>query len=158
MFGTEHQRSTPPRVTKSRCSRQGISTVTKSRDVIELNLPQCFNAHDNLYFSSPNKVEGTLTAFRKRETSLRAPRPALIEAAAMSPEGRKGVLLEMPAPVRRMSLPKAVEIRHAARKAKYVRGDAFVRDPIRTAVVRAELDRLQNLREEATMNAEVEQA
>jgi hypothetical protein len=76
----------------------------------------------------------------------------------MSPEGREGVLLEMPAPLRRMSLPRAVEIRHAARKGKYVLGDAFARDPIRTAVVRAELERLQKLREEATKNAEVEQA
>ena len=31
--------------------------VQGSRDVIELNLPQCFDAHDNLYFSSPNKVD-----------------------------------------------------------------------------------------------------
>jgi len=147
-----------PEVYKVAKDVQGISTVTKTRDVIELNLPQCFNAHDNLYFSSPNNVEGTLTAFRKRKATLRAPRPALIEADAMSPEGRKGVLLEMPALVRRMSLPKAVEIRHAARKGKYVLGDAFVRDPTRTAVVRAELERLQKLREEATKNAEVGQA
>jgi len=147
-----------PEVYKVAKDVQGISTVTRSRDVIELNLPQCFNAHENLYFSSPKKVEGTLTAFRKRETTLRAPRPVLVETAVMSAEGRKGVLLEMPAPVRRMSLPKGVEIRHAARKGKYVLGDAFVRNPIRTGVVRAELERLEKLREEATKRAEVEQA
>jgi hypothetical protein len=33
-------------------------------------------------------------------------------------------------------------------------GDAFVRDPMRTTAVSAELDRLQNLREQATKRAE----
>jgi hypothetical protein len=56
-----------------------------------------------------------------------------------------------------MILPKAVELRRAARTGKYRLGDAFVRDPVRTAVVRAELDRLQKLREEATKRTENEQ-
>jgi len=47
-----------------------------------------------------------------------------------------------------------VEIRHEVKKAKYVLGDAFVRDPMRTTVVRAELDRLQKLREQATKRTE----
>lgn len=147
-----------PEVYKVAKDMKGVSTVTRSRDAVDLNLAQCFNAHENLYFSSPNKVEETLTAFRKRESTLRSPRPALIETMTISPEGREGVLLEMPPPVRRMSLPKAVEIRLAVRKSKYVLGDAFVRDPVRTAVVRAEVDRLQKRREEATKKAEAEQA
>ena len=48
-----------------------------------------------------------------------------------------------------------VEIRrYAVKKAKYVLGDEFVRDRLRTTAVRAELDRLQRLREQATKRAE----
>jgi hypothetical protein len=60
----------------------------------------------------------------------------------------------MPPQARRLTLPKMVEIRHEVKKAKYVLGDAFVRDPMRTTVVRAELDRLQKLREQATKRTE----
>lgn len=147
-----------PEVYKVSKDKQNISVVTKSRDAIELNLAQCFNAHDNFYFSSPDKIEGTLATFRKRKATLRVPRPPLVEADTTGPERQKAVLLAMPAPIRRMTLPKSVEIRHAARTGKYVLGDAFVRDPIRTAIVRAELDRLHKLREEATKKAELEQA
>lgn len=145
-----------PEVYRVAKDASGISVVTRNRDVVDLNLAQCFSAHDNLYFSSSGRVEGTLAAFRKKEARLRAPRPALIEAPVAGAEGGKGVLLQVPPPVRRMSLPKAVEIRYAARKGKYAVGDAFVRDPTRTAVVKAELERLQRLREDATRKAEVE--
>jgi hypothetical protein len=144
-----------PEVYKVAKDAQGVSAVTTSRDVVDLNLAQCFNAHDNLYFASPSNVEETLNAFRKREAILRPQAPALTEKVAIGPDGRKAVLLEMPGQVRRMNLPKAVEIRHAARKGKYRLGDAFARDPLRTAVVKQELDRLQKLREEATRKAEV---
>jgi hypothetical protein len=53
-----------------------------------------------------------------------------------------------------MALPKAVELRRAARTSKFVKGDERVRDPLRTEVVRAELGRLQKRREEATKKAE----
>ena len=63
-------------------------------------------------------------------------------------------MLTMPAPNRRMVLPSAVKIRHAVRTGKYRLGDAFVRDPIRTAVVKGELNTLEKLRDEATKTAE----
>jgi hypothetical protein len=73
----------------------------------------------------------------------------------LSDSGRKQLLLEMPNQARRLILPKMVEIRrHAVKKAKYVLGDAFVRDRLRTTAVSAELDRLQRLREQATKRAE----
>jgi hypothetical protein len=131
-----------------------VALVTKVRDAIELNLAQCFNANENLYFASESKVHETLRAFRKRRTILRGSPPSLTESPAVTPEGRNLLLLSMPAPNRRMVLPKAVEIRHAAKKGKYALGDTFIRDPVRTAVVNAELDRIQKLREEATKAAE----
>lgn len=44
--------------------------------------------------------------------------------------------------------------RRAVQTGKYKLGGAFVRDPIRTSVVKAEFDRLQKLREQATKAAE----
>jgi hypothetical protein len=85
---------------------------------------------------------------------LRPPAPELTEAEGITPEGNKGTLLSMPGRGRRMALPKAVELRRAARTSKFVKGDERVRDPLRTEVVRAELDRLQKRREEATKKAE----
>jgi hypothetical protein len=148
---------TDPEVYKVECNGDGVANASRQRDVVELNLPQCLNAHDNLYFASSACVAGTLEAFNKRKDALRKPPPSVTEAPAITPEGRNGVLLAMPAPVRRMTLPKAVELRRAARTGNYRLGNAFVRDPIRTTVVRAELDRLQKLREEATKRAENEQ-
>jgi hypothetical protein len=85
---------------------------------------------------------------------LRKSRPTLKETPVVSDSGRRQVLVEMPSQARRLSLPKAVEIRHAAKKGRYTLGDAFVRDPMRTAAVKAELDRLHKLREKATEAAE----
>ncbi|MFX4370051.1 hypothetical protein ABTA37_20175, partial [Acinetobacter baumannii] len=55
---------------------------------------------------------------------------------------------------RRLVLPRAIEVRHTARTEKYKQGDAFVRDPLRTEIVKAELDRIQALREAATQAAD----
>lgn len=145
-------------VYKTSKDERGVAIVRKARDIIELNLPQCFNAHNNLYFASLANVERTLAAFKRRQATLLVPRPALIESLAATPEGRKGILFEMPAPVRRMTLPKAVDIRHAVKTGKYALGDAFIRDPFRTTVVRTELDRLKKLREQATNQAEEQQS
>lgn len=143
-----------PEVYKVARDQRQIAAVRKARDAIELNLAQCFNAHENLYFSSASKVEQTLTSFRKRKENLRPAPPSVSEASVLTPAGRKGVLLSMPAPNRRMVLPSAVEIRHAAKTGKYMLGDAFRRDPARIAVVNAELDRIHKLREAATKAAE----
>lgn len=51
-------------------------------------------------------------------------------------------------------LLRAIEVRHTARTGKYKQGDAFVRDPLRTEVVKAELDRIQALQEAATQAAD----
>jgi hypothetical protein len=142
-----------PEVYKVEKDGRNVAVVRKARDAIELNLAQCFNAHENLYFSSAKKVEQTLMAFKKRREILRTAPPPASETSAITPSGRKGVLLSMPAPNRRMVLPTAVTIRRAVKTAKYVLGDAFQRDPARIAVVRAELDRIQKLREAATKAA-----
>jgi hypothetical protein len=74
----------------------------------------------------------------------------------MQAGGRSGLLLGMQRPTQRLSLPKVVKIRAAAKTGKYALGDAFLRDPLRTAAVRAELSRLHKLREAATKRAEAE--
>jgi hypothetical protein len=132
--------------------------VKSVKDVINLNLPQCFNAHENLYFTSSKNVANTLAAFEKNKAKLRAPRPGLTEAGRVTDEGRQGILLQMPAPSRRVTLPGGVELRHAARKNKYVVGDTFIRDPVRRDVVKAELDRIHKLREAATAKADAAKA
>ncbi len=136
-------------------SERGAAVVTKRREAVELNLSQCYNAYENLYFASSNRVQETLEVFRKRQDSLRKARPTLNETPILTDSGRKQLLLEMPNQARRLILPKMVEIRrYAVKKAKYVLGDEFVRDRLRTTAVRAELDRLQRLREQATKRAE----
>lgn len=149
---------TDPEVYKVASDANNVCTLKSTRDVINLNLPQCFNAHENLYFASSERVKGTLAAFEKDKARLRAPRPDLVEAGNVVENGRKGVLLSMPAPARRMTLPKAVELRLAARRNKYVVGDTYIRDPLRRDVVNAELERIQKLREAATEKADAAKA
>jgi hypothetical protein len=143
-----------PEVYKVSSDANNVCSLKSTKDVISLNLPQCFNAHENLYFASSERVKGTLAAFEKDKARLRAPRPGLVEIPAATDKGRNGVLLSMPAPARRMTLPKAVELRLAARRNKYAVGDTYIRDPLRNQVVRAELDRVQRLREAATAEAD----
>lgn len=142
-----------PEVYKIATDNRRIAIVRKVRDAVELNLGQCFNAYENLYFASASKVQETLKTFRKRQQTLRPPPPPLSELPAVTETGRKAVMLSMPAPDRRLVLPSTVEIRHAARTGKYKLGDAFQRDPDRTAVVNEELARIQRLREQATDRA-----
>jgi hypothetical protein len=132
----------------------GASTLKRRQEVIELNLTQCGNAYENLYFASLARVQATLEAFRKRSDAVRPPRPALKETQFRSEGNRRGVLLDMPRQARHLSMPKAVKIRHAVKTGKYKRGNGLVRDPVRAQVVKAELDRLDKLREEATKRAE----
>ncbi len=132
----------------------GVVKLAKARDVIELNVAQCFNAYENLYFASAAKVQATLSTYRKRREQLRPAPPILSEAPALTREGKRAILLSLPAPKRRLVLPRAIEVRHTARTEKYKQGDAFVRDPLRTEIVKAELDRIQALREAATQAAD----
>ena len=132
---------------------RGVALITKRREIVELNLLQCFNAHENLYFAALARTQETREAFRKRKDAFRRARLALTETPMRTETGRSGILLRLPHEIRRLTLPKAVEQRQAVRKGNYVLGDARVRDPARTAVVKAELDRLQTLREEATKKA-----
>lgn len=147
-----------PEVYRVSSDANHVCMLKSTKDVISLNLPQCFNAHENLYFASSERVPGTLAAFEKDKARLRAPRPALVEAGPILQDGHKGVLLSMPAPARRMRLPKAVELRLAARRNKYAVGDAFIRDPVRRNVVNAELERIHKLREAATAKADAARA
>lgn len=135
----------------------GASTLKRRQEVIELNLAQCGNAYENLYFASLARVQATLEAFRKRSDAVRPPRPALKETEYRS-DNRRGVLLNMPRQARHLSMPKVVKIRYAVKTGKYKRGDGRVRDPVRRQVVMAELDRIDKLREEATKRAEGEKS
>ena len=127
----------------------GASTLTKRQEVIELNLEQCGNSYENLYFASLARVQATLEAFRERSDVVRPPRPALKETQLRS-QDRRGVLLTLPRQARHLSMPKVVKIRYAAKTGKYKRGNGRVRDPMRVQIVKAELARLDKLREEAT--------
>lgn len=132
--------------------------VTDVRDAVKLNLAQCFNAHENLYFAWEARVGETLASFKRRRQVLGPGAASVTELPAFTPDGRKGVMLAMLAPDRRMPLPHAVQIRRAAHTGRHALGDSFIRDPIRTAVVKAEFDRIQKLREQATAAAESKKA
>jgi hypothetical protein len=132
----------------------GASTLKRRQEVIELNLAQCGNAYENLYFASLARVQATLEAFRRRSDAVRSPRPALKETEFRSEDNRRGVLLDMPRQARHLSMPKVVKIRYAVKTGKYKRGNGRVRDPVRVQVVKAELERLYKLRKEATKRAE----
>ena len=93
-----------------------VSIIRNLRDAVALNLPQCFNAYENLYFANKEKVPETLAAFGRRREDLRAPPASVVEIPAMSTAGRKGVLLTMPPPNRRMVLPATVELRTRGQK------------------------------------------
>ena len=136
----------------------GASTLKKKQEVIELNLAQCGNAFENLYFASLARVQATLEAFRERSDAVRPPRPALKETRLRSEDNRRGVLLSLPRPARHLSMPKVVKIRYAVKTGKYKRGNGRVRDPVRVQIVEAELDRIHNLQEEATKRPEGEKS
>jgi Protein of unknown function (DUF4238) len=52
-------------------SEHGALLVTSRREVVDLNLAQCFKAHENLYFASLAGVQETLDVFEKRKDVLR---------------------------------------------------------------------------------------
>jgi hypothetical protein len=124
----------------------------KQRDVVELNLLQFGNAYENVYFANVDRVQRTLEAFRKRAATVRPPVPPLSQTK-IETANRHGVLLSMQPPVPRLPLPKPASIRHAAKTGKYQTGDGLIRDHVRTAVVRTEMERQHKLREEATKRA-----
>ena len=131
-----------------------VVPLTKVDDVVGLNLAQCFEATQNLYFASGARVQSTLAAFRKRSASLRKGVPPLTETPTVMPDGRTGVLFSMVPHNHRMALPKAIALRRAALTGKYRCGDGLRRDPVRVALVSAELDRLKSRQEEAIRKAE----
>jgi hypothetical protein len=110
----------------------GAAVIANKKEVVELNLAQCLNAFENLYFSSTDRVKESLVSFRDRRESLRKARPSLKETTLPSGANRKKVLLQLPSQTLRLSLPKIVAIRLAVAKSKYVLGDAFERNPART--------------------------
>jgi hypothetical protein len=134
-------------------SEHGVSLVTNRREIVDLNLAQCFKAHENLYFASLARVRETLDVFERRQSSLRRKAAPLTETTVRN-GNRTGILFEMEQPTLRLPLPKAVELRRAAKTNKYAIGDAFVRNPMRAAAVEADLDRLEKLRKEALRRAE----
>jgi hypothetical protein len=134
-------------------NNRGVAFLTNPWEVVGLNLAQCFNAYENLYFSSLAGVKKTIDEFEKKKEMLRR-NPAPLTETPMRAESRTGILLGMERGTQRMSLPKVVEVRSAAKKGRYRLGDAFVRDRLRTAVVRAELDRVHKLREATTKQVE----
>ena len=58
---------------------QAFTTFRRPQEVIELNLAQCANAYENLYFASAERVQATIDAFRSRSDALRPARPTLRE-------------------------------------------------------------------------------
>jgi hypothetical protein len=132
---------------------RGVAYLTDASEVVGLNLAQCAIARENLYFASAARIRRSLDEFEKRREDLRRPPPSMVETP-MQRQGRNGVMLGMERPTQRLSLPKVVQLRSAARTGRYVLGDAFARDPLRAAAVKAELNRLHKLREAATERAE----
>ncbi|MDA9483073.1 hypothetical protein XI07_13755 [Bradyrhizobium sp. CCBAU 11445] len=131
---------------------RGVAYLTSHPEVVDLNLAQCSVARENLYFASEARVRRTLDEFERQRAALRMDPPEMVETP-MRAEGRTGILLGMERTSHHIKLPKVVEIRPAAKTGRYALGDSFVRDPIRTAAVRAELDRVHKLRQAATERA-----
>jgi hypothetical protein len=132
---------------------RGVAYLTNQSEVVGLNLAQCAIARTNLYFATEARVRKTLDEFEKRKEALRLQPPPMVETP-MQGEGRTRILLGMERPTRHLTLPEVVQLRAAAKTGRYALGTDFVRDPLRTAAVRAELNRVQKLREAATERAE----
>jgi hypothetical protein len=129
----------------------GAAILKGKGDVVEMNLAQCGSAYENLYFASPARVQATLEAFRNRSTVERPP-PSSLEERPVD----RGVWLNMRSHVRRLSMPKVIQLRHASKTRKYKLGNDWVRDPLCVQTVKAESDRINKLREEVTQRAERE--
>ena len=111
-------------------SRNGCLTAQRAKDVIDLNLMQFGNANEYVYFADPARVERTLETFRRREDILRPSRPAVSEANAILPDNLRATVLKMDPITRRLSLPRGIDLRRAARETgKFRNGDGFVRIP-----------------------------
>jgi hypothetical protein len=132
---------------------RGVAYLTNQSEVVGLNLAQCAIARTNLYFATEARVRKTLDEFEKRKEALRLQPPPMVETP-MQGEGRTRILLGMERPTQHLTLPEVVQLRAAAKTGRYALGNDFVRDPLRTAAVRAELNRVQKLREAATERAE----
>ena len=132
----------------------GVCTLRRGRDVVELNLAQCAGAYENLYFASPERVLGTLEAFRKHPDALRPPPPALREVPLQLDDKSRRILFDMPRDARRLPLPKVVQFRHAVKTGRHKVGDAVIRDAQRVAVVETALDRARTLAEEPAGRSE----
>ncbi|MBB3571585.1 DUF4238 domain-containing protein [Rhizobium sp. BK491] len=104
-------------------SGAGVCALKRPKDIVEFNLAQCTAADENLYFATPDRVQATLKAFRQRSSIVRPSLPTLTEATL-----KGGVLLALEQSVRRFSIPQGVELRLAARNARYQKGDIDVRD------------------------------
>jgi hypothetical protein len=139
-------------VYKATRNDHGVAFLTNPQEIVGLNLTQCFNAHENLYFASSANVKRTLEAFEERRNELRR-KPSALSETPVHAEGRNRLLLAMERDTQHMSLPTVVAVRPAPKNGKYCLGDAFVRDPLRTLAVRAEADRINKLREAATKRA-----
>ncbi len=124
-------------------------TVRDKRDVVELNILQCMNALDNLYFSSSSKIQETLKTFRNRRDTLRRPRPEIKRKQLINPSGRKLVLFNLPHLKRRLMLSRILKIKHVTKSGRYILGNSMIRDPVQTLFVKEALSRFQKDREQA---------
>ena len=134
-------------------SQNGCLTLHRAKDVVDLNLMQFGNAHENVYCSDPACVQRTLETFRRRAADLRPPLPAVSDAKVIMPDNRRGAVLMMEPVSRRLSLPRGIDIRWAAKTGKFRIGNDLVRNPVLVEVVQAETARVNALREEATARA-----
>lgn len=130
-----------------------MATLTSRRDVMELNLAQCRQAFENLYFAAPDRVRSTLDRFQQQQTNLRPAPERLREELVHANDGRRTILLEMAPKIPRFPLPRPVCLRQSVKTGKFSMGDAIVRDPLRVQAVMAEVERIQAIRDEASERA-----
>jgi len=132
---------TDPEVYKVDKNSSDACTLKRRGEVVGLNLAQCANAYENLYFAMPKRIEATLEEIRKRP-ALAKPVRGTLKKTPVEQGNRSGILLDLPRNVSRLTLPKAVQIRHSVKTGRFKMGNAFVRDPEHAAIVRAMAEKL----------------
>lgn len=136
-------------------SQNGRTLLRREQDIVDLNLAQFGNAHENVYFSNAANVQRTLHQFKVQSDAVRIARPDVSETTFKAPDGRNGILLHMLAETRRQRLPSAVQVRYSFRRRKQKEKNTLTRDIWRTSIVNERLVDFQKRREKATRDAKM---
>ena len=134
-------------------SLNGISSLCREQDIVDLNLAQFSNAHENVYFSKTVNVARTLKQFRETSCVVRVARPAAMETAFRSPDGRRGIILHIPVDARRQRLPKCVQVKYSFKR-RIQAGLPLARDESRVLFVNEQIDKLHKLRDARQASSE----